>query len=240
MVHISCNTCPTDACLIKQYCSPQWLNIVDQKKYQTFFSPNLNVFTEISPVLGIYFIQSGIVKILLTGINDKKQIVRFAQKGHFFGHRGSKDEIYGISAVSMEDSLICFLENNILRNMFRENQDFAIGLMMYYSQELRKMENRLKNISQMNIREKIAEALVLLWDTFGSNSKKEINVFHIRDVITNIAGTNIQQVSRQLSDFEIEGLISRGGKKISILNIARLRTIIQKYNQLIILENRSI
>lgn len=215
--------------MIKKNCSPAWLETVDQKKYQIPFKANQSVFSLFAPVFGVYFIQTGTVKIFLTGANGNKQIVRFASQGHLFGHRGSKNETYGFNASSMNDSVICFIENHLLNDLFENNPMFSVSVMMYYSQELRKMENRLKNMAQMCIREKISDAINMLWESFGTNKNHELEVPRIREVIADIAGTNIEQVSRQISDFEVEGIIQRRGKKIVLKDPEKLKKILSDY-----------
>lgn len=239
MEKVSCRFCNTTGCFVKKYCSNDWISKIDNRKYQIPYKQNQNIITEISPVLGIYFIRSGKVKVLSTGINGKKQIVRLAKEGHLVGHRGIKNDTYPISAVAMVDSSTCFFENNTLNEMFHDNSDFTVALMMYYSRELRKLENRLKNLAQMNIREKIAEALLLINDTFGINGKREMEIDISRDDIANIAGTNVEQVSRQISEFEAEKILARKGKKIILLRNDQLKTIIKNHNQAVIADNPS-
>lgn len=110
------------------------------------------------------------------------------------------------------------------------NPKFTYGLMMFYSRELRKMEERMKNLAQMNIREKIAESLLLVYENFGLNSSKELNVPFTREDIANIAGTTAEQVVRQITDFEEEGLIAKSGRKIALLDINGIRRIILDHN----------
>jgi CRP-like cAMP-binding protein len=233
---ISCITCPNSNCFIQLYCSSEWLELLDRRKYQTLFKKNQNIINEGTPVLGIYFIQNGKVKVLSTGHTGRLQIVRFAVEGHVLGHRGFGNDVYPISAVAMEDSLICFVENELLYKMFMAIPKFTHGLMMFYSRELRKVENRMKNIAQMNTREKIAEALLLVQENFGLNSQNELNVSLTREDIANTAGTTSEQVVRQLTDFENEGIIAKHVRKIVILNLEGLKKIISEHNSHHIIE----
>lgn len=232
MPQFSCKSCQNKECFIHQNWIPEWAD--DLIKYQIPFKQGQNIVSEGAPVLGIYFILTGKVKVFFTGLNAKHQIVRFASEGHIIGHRGFGNDVYPISAVAMEDSLVCFVENATLMEMFMSNPKFTLAMMMFYSRELRKMENRMKNIAQMNVREKVAEALLLLQDNFGLNKQKEINVPFSREDIANTAGTNVEQVTRQITDFESEGLISKTGRKIGILNLEGLQKIISIHNQYVI------
>ncbi len=231
MKNICCEFCENTHCLIKTHCSPEWIRQIDQKKAQIFFKQNEDIINENSPILGVFFIQSGKVIVYSTGLNQRKQIVRFAVQGHLLGHRGSEKEVYPIGAKTMNDSIVCFVENKVLDDLFESNPKFVRELMKFYSRELRKMENRMKNLGQMNTREKITEALLLLWENFGLNKENILNATFTREDIANIAGTTAEQVMTQLTAFEQEGLISKAGRKIKILNLKGLQNIIIKYNQ---------
>ena len=230
MKKTSCESCES-SCLIQKYCSPEWVRKMDQIKCQLFFKQNQDIVNENSPILGGFFVQSGKVKIYSTGLNQRQQIVRFANPGHIIGHRGAEKERYPIGAKAMDDSVVCFIENKVLDELFEGNPKFVQELMKFYSRELRKIENRMKNLGQMNTREKISEALLLMWENFGLTEQNELNVPFTREDIANIAGTNAEQVMKQLTEFEQEGFISKAGRKIEILNLEGLKNIIKKYNQ---------
>lgn len=227
----SCGFCENTECLIQKYCSPKWIQKIDQKKYQIFYQQNENIINEESPILGVFFIQSGKVKVYSTGLNNRQQIVRFANPGHLIGHRGFEKEVYPIGAKTMDDTTVCFIENKVLDEIFDSNPKFVLELMKFYSREMRKLENRMKNLGQMNTREKITEALLLIWQNFGLDERNKLNVPFTREDIANIAGTTAEQVMRQLTEFEQEGLLSKAGRKIKFLNLEGLQNIITKYNQ---------
>lgn len=227
----SCEFCENSQCLIQKYCSPEWIQKIDERKYQIFFKQNKDIITENSPILGVFFILSGKVKVFSTGLNQRQQIVRFANPGHLLGHRGAENEVYPIGAKTMDDSVVCFVENKVLDDLFEGNPRFVQELMKFYSRELRKMEIRMKNLGQMNTREKISEALLILLENFGLNEQNCLNVTFSRQDIANIAGSTPEQVMTQLTGFEQEGLISKAGRKINILNPEGLQNILSKYNQ---------
>ena len=226
---INCKSCINADCFVKR-CSQKWVQQIDHFKTQSHYKKNQNIIIEGSEVFGVFFIQKGKVKVFSTGLNGREQIVRFAADGHILGHRGIGSDVYPISAAAMEDSFICFIENDTLNEMFFANPKFSIELMMYYSRELRKLENRVKYIAQMNIREKTAETLLLLLEIFGINKYNELNVTFSRDDIASTAGSTRQQVTMQLTEFEKDGFIEKHGKKIALYKIEGLRKLISKFN----------
>ena len=230
MEKTSCELCTNTNCFVKMYCSEEWIQKISSSKFQVVYKQNQNIIREGELILGMFFIQKGKVKVYSTGLESRQHIVRYASDGHILGHMGLGIEKYSISAVAMEDSLICFIENDMLNEMFVANSKLSIGLMMYYSRELRKSETRMKNIAQMNVKEKVAEALLLMIEIFGLNKENELNVPFSREDIASSVGTNVESVSRQLTLLEeAEGFIEKRGRKIAILNAEGLKKIIHEY-----------
>lgn len=226
----SCIDCKNDNCFVKKFCSSEWISTLGKAKYTFVQKKGQYVFFEGNPVFGIYFIKEGKVKVTSSGSKNKEQIVRLANAGHILGHRGFGGDFYPVSAVAMEETTLCFFENKILYDAFMENPKFTYGLMMFYSQELRKAEVRMKHLTQMNVREKTADALLFLMDTFGIDKPTQtLNVVVSREEISEIAGTSVGQIIHNLSDLEKEKIIAKKGKLIQILDEGKLKSIVSGY-----------
>ena len=229
---INCSHCGNKLCYVPQYCSPDWIDIISRSKNRLWFEKGQYIFREGDPIFGLYFIARGKVKIISTGLNDKEQIVRLATVGHVIGHKGHAAETYPVGAVALEDTQVCFLDNNIIYEAFMNNTKFTFALMMFYSFELRKTEIRERHLSQMTIREKIADSLLYLKEIFGMNpGDKSLNVILSRQEIADIAGTGPEQVIRELTEFENEKLIAKQGRKIALLDLDGLFKIVAPHNR---------
>jgi CRP-like cAMP-binding protein len=226
---IECADCKNTSCFIKQ-CEPEWLALMSQSKNQSIYKSGRNIIVEGQPVFGIYFVQHGKVKIISTSFDGKEQVVRLATDGHVLGHRGYSSETYPIGAITMTDSVICFFDNNILYDGFMANPKFTYHLMMFYSKELRKIEQRIKYFAQMTVIEKVAFALLYIMETFGLNEhEKSLSIPLSRQEIANIAGTTADQVSRQITLLKSEQAINTSGKKIIIKNKEMLKNMLARY-----------
>ena len=232
MKKTSCLNCPTSTCYIKKYCPENWLSVVDERKSQSVYQANQIVIYEGNPVQGIHFILDGKVKVYFTGNNEKSQIVRFANDGHLLGHKGlGQNDFYPLSASTMSKSVICHITNDTLTQLFQANNDFVIGLMGFYSRELRKAEERIKNLTQMSVKEKIVEALLMLCQNFGLNPHNEIDVVFSREDLAATSGSSVPQVASCLTELERDELIERRGKHvIAILNLSGLKKLVEDYN----------
>ncbi len=224
----SCTECDNNECFIKK-CKENWIEKLSKAKSEIIYKKDNQIIVEGHPVMGLYFVKKGKVKIISTGIGGKQQIVRLAKTGHVIGHKGSSSEVYPIGAVAIEDSSICFIDNTLIFDTLMHNPEFTIALMMFYSNELRKVETRLKYSGQMTVREKVAEAILFINDIFGTDARQCLDAPFLRQDIADLAGTNQEQVVRQLSEFENEGLLSKKGRKIELLNLDGIHNVISSY-----------
>ena len=228
---ITSKQCQNDACFFKVYESSLNTASVESKKQQTDYLKGEYIIREGSPIHGIYFVQSGKVKICSAGLNSTPQIVRLVHAGESLCFRGYGRKTYLTDSVTLEDSRTCFFNEKD----FIELCDLSIlsrHLVTYLGNELEIAEKRLKYLMQMNVREKTAEALLFMKKSFGVNKENELDVYMSRKDIAAIAGTSEELIIRQLSDFEKEKLISRRerGSRIALLDEKRLEKLINKYN----------
>ncbi|WP_298553282.1 Crp/Fnr family transcriptional regulator [uncultured Algibacter sp.] len=183
-----------------------------------------------APVNGLFFIKSGTVKVFRTGINGREQIVRFAKPCEIIGHRGfGTQEYYSIGAIALQDSELHYFSKEHLQEALLENPKFTYDMMLFYANELNRSENKVKSISQMTVRERVIDTLLYIHRKFG-DLLGYINLPLSRKEYADYAGTTEEQVIRIFSALKKEGLITTRGKKISIVNVSKLKTEISEHN----------
>jgi CRP-like cAMP-binding protein len=228
----SCTNCLTIDCFIKKYCSEEYLTKISNTKETSVYRQNQYVAREGNTVFGLFFIKSGKVKIISTGLAGKTQIVRLTTKGDIIGHRGFGGEKYPISAIALEESTICLVDNDIIFKTFMDNPSFTYELMMYYSKELRNSEKKIKNQAQMNVREKVADALLYCNFLYNKNNSYPFIIQLNRQDLAGISGINSEQLSRILSEFKKDKLIILSKNEIAIKNQEQLKKIISPFGEI--------
>ena len=200
------------------------INIITCKKGQQFIMEGL-------PVNGLFFICSGRAKVLKTGIYGKEQILRLVGEGEIVGHRGfGTTNKYGISAVAIEDCILCSLSNEVLNKMLIELPKLTYDLMLFYAEELNRSEDKVKAFAQMTVREKVIDSLLYIDRKFGRNSKGFFSIQLSRKEIADYAGTTVEQVIRTISALKKEDLLQTLGKQIGIANADLLKKEISEHN----------
>lgn len=224
-----CKVCSTKNCLVK-FCTPEWVTKIADAKNSPLYPKGQYIFMEGSLVLGAYFILEGKVKIVSSNLAGKEQTVRLASEGHMLGHTAIGLEKYSIGAVTLEDSRICFVDNQTLYDAFMANPKFTFEVMRFYSRELRKSEIRTKCLALMNNEEKVILGLLYIADTYRTDpSKNQVEVNLSRQEIAQVIGTNAEQVSRVLTTLRKEGSIETKERTIVLNDIALLKASISQY-----------
>lgn len=226
---ISCLDCKNETCFIKKYCSVLLMKEMDTEKIVNRYSKKQLIFHEGNTTDGIYFVQSGKIKVFKNGAFNKNHIVRISSEGDFLGHRGfSSTNTYPVSAEALTDSLICFVGKKFFYKILEDTPKLTINLMLFLANELNYEEARLRDMSIFNVREKVAKALLILIEKFGLNN--ELNIIGIEELnrqdIAELVGLNSNQVTKVLAEFKEDNIIETDNKKIKILNQKKLEIII--------------
>jgi CRP-like cAMP-binding protein len=228
MREISCDECTTYNCFIKTCKDEKLLSFISGIKRTFFYKKKQHVVFEGDQVLGLYFILSGKIKVLSSGLYGKTQVVRLTKEGDVIGHRGYGGETYPISAITIEDSEICFVDNDSIYKAFMDNPKFTFELMMYYSRELRISEAKIKNLAQMSVKEKVIDSLLYAEKLY--NNEDFISIQLDRQDLADVAGINTEQLSRVLSELKNDKILSLPKNEIIINNRSKLLEIIEPFN----------
>lgn len=199
-------------------------------KKNSFVCKKTNQFiTEGSPLQGLYFICSGKVKTVKTGINGREQIVRLTTNGDTIGFRGfGTSKRYLIGDYALEDTVLCNFSNETMLEILQKVPEFTYALMLFYADELNKSENNIRKIAHMNVRERVIDLLLYIHRKFGQIDGL-IDIELSRKEIADFAGTTEEQAIRILSSLKKEMLIKTVGKRIGILAIPELRAEIMEH-----------
>lgn len=184
------------------------------------------IFEEGDSVNGIYCITSGVCKLSKLSANGKDQIVKLVKSGDLLGQRSLiSDEPANLSAVALEDMAVCFIPKSEVLNFFDSNNQFSRNVMKKMCGDLKETGDHLVSISQKTVKERLAETLIYLQDTFGKNEDGSMHIQLSREDLAGIIGTATESCIRLLSDFNKLNLIELNGKKIILKDMGKLKRI---------------
>lgn len=213
-------------------CNQSELESVSATKSCFTFRKGQIIFHEGGKPSGLYCINSGKVKVAKMGSDGKEQIVRLAKPGDIIGYRAlMADTNYSASAVALDDAVVCFVPKSQFLELISHNVAFSGGLMKLLSTALGDAEERMVQMAYKPVRERLAEALLLLRKTYQpADGTDNFTISISREDLASIVGTAKETTIRLLSEFKDEKLITTKGSSITILDADKLYSICHLYD----------
>lgn len=203
---------------------PDFLEDMATQKICNTYKKGQTLFNEGSHPFGIYCINNGKLKLAHVGDDGKEQIIRLLKGGDVIGYRALlSGDRYGASAVALEDTQVCFIPKEIFVNLLKNDPNLALEMMRMLSDELHRAEMKLTHLAQKPVRERLAETLLFIKETYGYEEDGiTLNVRLSREEIANLVGTATESTIRILSEFKKDNMVDLDGKKIKIINHGKL------------------
>ena len=211
--------CDLKTCFLCRFCEKEWLPAVEANRKNLYFKKGEIIFSEGDNMQGMYFVIEGSVKVHKKWGEDKELIVRFARAGDILGHRGlGKDTKYPVSATALDPVALCYIDLDFFHASLKMNPAFLIQLMMFFAEELKVSEKKMRDLAHMQVKGRVALALISLREKFGEDAAGNINMVLNRQNLASYTGTTYETAFRILNDFTENQMIRVSGNQISILD----------------------
>jgi len=218
-----------EQCIVREFSSLKALNKEELVKLAECKTSRLVkkgevIFEEGENVNGIFCVKDGVCKLTKLSPNGKDQIVKLVAKGELLGQRSMiSEEPVNLSAVALEDMQVCFIPKSEIMGFFDKNNQFSMNVMRTICGDLKESDSQMVKMAQKTVKERLAETLLYLQDTFGTNEDGSLKIQLTRDELASMIGTATESCIRLLSDFNKLGLIELKGKKITVKDAVTLK-----------------
>ena len=175
----------------------------------------------------LYCLLSGKAKMYKDGVGGRQQILRLYRPTQYFGYRAYfAGEPYVSSVAAVEASKIGTIHMDIVKEFIDENIKLAWFFIHELSRNLGGSDTKIVNLTQKHIRGRLAEALIMLIDSYGLEADGEtLNIYLAREDIANISNMTTSNAIRTLSAFSNEKILTVDGRRIKILDYNALKKI---------------
>jgi len=133
------------------------------------------------------------------------------------------EEKYQYSVSALEDSVVCLVKLEFIKDLFMKNGGFAMGLLSKISMINDKIISQTLDIRQKNLIGRVA--FVLLYFTNDIYNSRVFDLPVSRKEIADYIGMSTANVIRTMSDFKKEGIIRVFGKTIEVVDLNKLEII---------------
>jgi CRP-like cAMP-binding protein len=215
--------CDLKSCLLCRECLTSWLPAIEANRQSFFYKKGELLFNEGDEVKGMFFIETGLVKVHKKWSDDKELILRIAGNGDIVGHRGlGSDTIYPVSGTALEATVVCFVDLKFFNDTLLVNHEFLYKLMMFFASELKESEKRMRNLAHMSVKGRIANAILTLKQKFRIKENNLLGITLSRQDFASYNGATYETVFRVMNEMVEEGAIKLDGKDIFILSENKL------------------
>ena len=170
------------------------------------------------------YLKSGLVKLYRRTSTGEEQVITITRPFEFVSNMSIfSEERYQYSVSALEDSVVCMVNLDFVKQLFLRNGGFAMGLLTKISRINDKIISQTLDIRQKNLIGRVA--FVLLYFTNEIYKSRVFDLPVSRKEIADYIGMSTANVIRTLSDFKKEGIIRVFGKTIEVVDIAKLEII---------------
>lgn len=128
--------------------SLELLQALQAMKSVLVFAKGATLFRQGYPVTGIYLVEAGEVRILLSTTHTQRQLIEIVGTGTILGLGESlSGEDYRITAEALAPTTVAFIARDTLHNFLSEHPDFSMEVLRLLSEELHSLYHKFRSIS---------------------------------------------------------------------------------------------
>ena len=197
--------------------------LCDNKEEQSFRKGEI-INHEGEKITNFKYLKSGLVKLYRRTVTGDEQVITITRPFEFVSNMSIfSEERYQYSVSALEDSVVCTVNLDFIKELFLRNGSFAMGLLTKISMINDKIIRQTLDIRQKNLIGRVA--FVLLYFTNEIYNSRVFDLPVSRKEIADYIGMSTANVIRTLSDFKKEGIIRIFGKTIEVVDLNRLEVI---------------
>ena len=219
---ITCEQCPSKGKGVFCALEGSDLSEISQHKVTNTYKKGQTLFVQGNHPFGLYCISTGNIKVTKVGPDGKESIVRIVTAGDVLGHRSLfTEDFYTATATAMDDARVCFLDKKFILKVIQDQPTVSMNIINKLSRDMGAAENKVSSFHQKNVRERLAELLLLLKESHGDrleDGRYRIDLKLTREEMATMIGTANETLIRFISEFKDAGLIEQEGKVLFIKN----------------------
>lgn len=191
------------------------------------FKKKQMVYTHNQRPSNLFFISKGKVKTFKINDDGKELITDIYKDGEFMGYTSLLEEsTYSDNAEALEDAEVMLIPKSDFIALISSDPVVAKSFIKLLSHDLVEKEEKLVNLAYNSLRKRVANGLLQVYDKFKKDAADKPRLEISREDLAQVVGTATESLIRTLSDFKSEKLIEIKEGKISILNEAKLKNLL--------------
>lgn len=174
----------------------------------------------------LFILKEGSVVLYRLSPDGHKLVLGTMRGGAIFGEMVLAGQyMQNCFAEAEEDALVCTITRADMERLLRERPDVALRLLASMGQRVQELEERLEQMAYRSVRQRVAKFLLeKREDVSGSWEVKGFTHESLGEAI----GASRPTVTQELRRMEDEGLVGIGRRRVRLLNVASLKSIVDE------------
>lgn len=177
----------------------------------------------------VFFIISGVVRIVIHSHSGKEISYRDLEAGEMFGELAAIDGGQrSASVVAVKDTLLIAMPETVFRAAIKNHPSVADAVLQRLAGLVRLYSQRLYEMRTLDVQSRIrAELVRLAEDSLGEDNTATISPLPTSADIADRVNTRREAVSRELASLTRQGLIERHQRSLLIRDFAGLNRLVE-------------
>lgn len=191
------------------------------------YEAGMSVFTENDHFDSVYVVKSGSLQILATTANGEQAIIGFVFPGAVVGSESEESDRYPYTITALEKSRLCAVDKKTLLSLMRVNPDFQLRLLRTIGSQIVQDKKSMLTLFRGTVEAKTAAFVLYLYSRYHNDKyiSSDIVLSMPRSAISGYLGITPESLSRCLSSLSKKGAIAVFNRRLSILDMDKLRVL---------------
>jgi CRP/FNR family cyclic AMP-dependent transcriptional regulator len=188
------------------------------------FSPNrrfATVYSEGSPSDSLFFLESGLVKILKRGDDNKEIILQIVSPGELFGEQALGTEVArSMAAEVLQEGVIYIIPRDLFVRVCDDHPELWREISSLLTVRKRQLEKKIELLCLRDVEYRILYYMADLAKTFGARSNgSEYSIPLSQGELASLIGATRETTSTTLNALARRGVIRLGRRQLIVPSI---------------------
>ena len=185
--------------------------------HEKFFSRRQTIFLQDDPEEQVILLLSGSVKTTQSGQNGTEVILRLHGPGDLIGATGLDSRSLNRStAAALSPSRVFIWAPTVFERLLQRFPMLRHNVARMLGDHLRELEERFREISTENVPLRLGHEIVRLANRIGERVNDAVRISLSCEELAQLTGTCLFTVSRHLSHWKQEGIVSTGRREVMV------------------------
>ncbi|HLO75557.1 MAG TPA: Crp/Fnr family transcriptional regulator [Magnetospirillum sp.] len=183
------------------------------------------VFDKESDTQDVYFVVSGVVRILTAGPDDREVALADIQAGNYFGELAAIDGMRrSARVVATTDAVLALLPPSAFLDLMRRHPEIAMRVLNRLSRVIRRLDSRVTELSIKSDKQRVFGQLLQLAEPDPADPERLLiaDLPNHREIAA-WTGTSREIVAQAIGELARQGIVRRRGIGLQIPHWRRLQ-----------------